>query len=626
MRNLVAYTVVAFVSASLSGCILDLGDEAPEIEDYTIGRKVVVTINDQTEDPDRVEEVVKTRFEYRHHAPDAPASALTATYTSEGGALRTEPFTRFTSQATVKTGDIVSIDAVNLTSGLIVKQGDTVLAERGAFAAPWMKVGDLPLPFATSQEGVARYDLFSEAKFDFEVTGFEGGEGMYVERVKGSVRGAIDGTTTLRTRAGAAGPRLEFDVMGKPDVDFLVEARVRQEGQTYDMGARVYDDGGEVSAQGMLQFDGSHQLIRTGFGGRQSFDMRVHAWDQEHPRSQNWEPEGVEHPLVDERQEYREEAVNASELDVDAWVTSFLSRLWSMEVGVGDDYRLHFEEKSSTSAPAVTFDYIVQVAADDERTVGAVTVPTHRVSQRASLIIDPKDGSPSDFDLFRSTYWISRDTHLPVHIQASHAQTFNKDKLLGFFDFLGEEAPKDLPDAARLVLSEKGTISLREYSGDAVLSPIVGILAGNQAWLAGAMGAASVFALASDLGGESASTAPLVELSVDEASDRLVVVSGASMADWNRLEISRVDRSSTGVLNVGGSDDGIHVNEAAVPGDSSNDVAAWGVSLSDFYLPMAVGDYVELCSSAATSAMVQVVDTVANTVVGRFSFASIRLC
>lgn len=630
MRSAALFLTATMTFVAFSGCLLALDEDETAIEDYVIAKKVTVNINDDTEDADRFEEVVKTRMEYRHHGADVAPSALTASYTAENGAARTDPLSRFTGAALIKNGDLITINGVNLTSGLVIKQGDTLVAERGGLSASWFKVENIPLPVRSTQEGVALYGLFSEAKVQFEATNFEADEEMFIERVKGSARAAMEGTSTIRTRVGSIGPRLELVTEAKPDIDFLVEARVNQEGRTYDAGARIYDDRGSFNGEGMLQFDAAHRLQRGGWGGSQFFDMRVQVWDQDHPRSSNYEPDDVEHPLVDERQEYREEEVGGGdEFTIDQWAIDFLTRLWSMEVGVGDDYRLHFEEKGSEYSPAVTFDFIIQVAADDERTIAGKVIPTHRVSQRAALIVKPQGKDAADFDIFRSTYWIARDSHLPVYVQSSHSQTFSREKILSLFEFMGEEAPKRLPDAAKLILTEKTTVALKEYSGNFAISPIVGLIAANQGWFTGIMGAASVFMLASDIGSETAEPAPVVSFSYDETMDRIQVLSSASGADWSRLTVGLTQAPSNGAtVNVGADDgDDTYVNEAAFAGTSANNVlASSGTSLSSSYRSISGGDFIEFCGSQATSAIIEVRDQVANSVLYRVSLSSIAAC
>jgi hypothetical protein len=634
--------------ASFAGCIIDLpGDDATPGTPAAITKKVVATIEpdrmERDEEP-QFEDYVKTRFEYRHEGADVAADQVTVEFLGEDGKPKSLPMDRFTTQPTLRLGDVITIGGANLTSGLLVRQGVVELAKRTSIDRDWFNAQGAPIPLTSTKPGVIDYTLDSEGRFDFEATNFDTGDGGRVHFAKGALKGQVTGTATLRTLTPAQGPRIEIEMDGVPDVDALIEARLTQEGRTYDTGMRIYDDHGSFHANGMMQFDAAKQLRRIGQGSRQTFDMKVQMWDQDHSRASNYEPEDIDHPLLDESGPYEEEDVEPED-SPPAWVVEFLERIWSTSIAVGDDYRLHFDFDWGGESPHVTFDLILQVAGQEDRKVGGTTYPTYRVSQVGNLVVDPQDGTPADFELTRSAYWISTESYLPVYAQSSHTQTFNREKINTLFALMGEEAPDDLPDTATLALTDKSTISMKGYSGDLGIAPIVGLMSANQGMWTGGMGAASLFFLVSDIGGQTASAAPSIAWNIDEASDRLQVSSASSNADWNRIsfEVQDCDVFPAGSIVVYAGNAGpwsIAPNKPAstqgAPLNYESAGSGCGSPRQQFVQaqdPMIrAGDFIELCVGPSsgveqvTNVQVRAVDTVSNTVLLVHTFTNIARC
>src|SRR5687767_10486127 len=157
--------------ASLAGCIIELpGADGPADKPAVITKKVVVTIEpdkmERDEDP-RFEDYVKTRFEYRHEGSDAAADGVTAQFLDDKGTSVTLPLDRFTTQPTLRNGDVITISGANLTSGLVLRQGDQVLAQRGSFEADWFNIEGVPIPLTSTMPGTVDYKVDSEGKFEF---------------------------------------------------------------------------------------------------------------------------------------------------------------------------------------------------------------------------------------------------------------------------------------------------------------------------------------------------------------------------------------------------------------------------------------------------------------------------
>ncbi|HLE47131.1 MAG TPA: hypothetical protein VI818_02450 [Candidatus Thermoplasmatota archaeon] len=494
----------ALVATMFAGCVFPVLDEGePVLGPQPIVKKAVLTIDSNNEDADDIEDFLKVTFEYTHMGPPVPAANLTAEFTTAKGAAVTRSLATFTTKTVLSEGDLVTISGANITSGLVVRQGSAVVAQRGSVTAPWFRVEGVPIPIASTEPGEAAYRLASSAGFTASGSNFDI-DTTRVHSMSANLQADVDGDLVFRTSAApGGGVRLEGRVHAEPTALVDVEASITDDEGTYEAGAKTRDMRGTLDVRGVLEFDVANKLRRAGSGGDFTFDGNVHVWDREHPKSQNYEPEDIEHPMVNEHQAYSEEAVDDGSGDgPPAWVVEFLTKLWSAEVGLGDDYRVHF--RMDFGDGGVSYDLIIQVTGDEPRTAGGKIYPSLRVSQVANLIVDPPNKSEATFDLIKTTYWVHKTSHLPVYAQAQYTRNFNREDVQNLIDTLGEEAPFTVPATASLVLRGDQTLELRTYSGDLTVAPIFGLLFANPTNLGGAMpGAAAAFFLVSDIGSQS---------------------------------------------------------------------------------------------------------------------------
>ena len=531
--------VLVLLSTAFSGCVELLGEPGDEMGASSIAKKVVWTLDeDAFEDSDAsFEDIVKTRLEYTHKGASVPSESLTFRYLNAKGEPREHPATQFTAAPQIREGDVIAITGVNITSGLVVARGSDVLAKRGNLEDHWFRADNAPLPFYSTKAGAANFEVDSSGGFRFNATGITA-EDMMVHRAFANVQGRVTGPLSITTLQPAAGPRIEISADLAADLEMLLEARITEDGNTYEAGMELRDFVGELDGLGTLQFNPSGRLTHTGDSGRVFVDGQIYMWDDNHSRASNYQPEDMDHPWINVNEAYAEEPVESEE-PMEAWLVDFLTKLWSMEVAVGDDYRFHFEYDSMDAE--VEFDYIIQIVQEEAREVGGKSMPAYRVSQLANLVVDFPNGIDATFDVVRGTYWVSKDSYLPLYAQISSSRSFNRADAETFLNALDEDVPYELPETFVLVLSGEQILKLTSYSGDFTIAPIVGILLGN-AGSYGMFGAPSMFVLGSDLGMEeehayAMPVAPMLGWHNDELADRLTVVQASNDGDWSDIAV-----------------------------------------------------------------------------------------
>lgn len=148
--------------------------------------------------------------------------------------------------------------------------------------------------------------------------------------------------------------------------------------------------------------------------------------------------------------------------------------------------------------------------------------------------------------------------------------------------------------------------------------------------------AATVFVLTADLGDLEDRLPPSVQFQPLETSDRLLVTSASSNADWSRLEVaveSCASRDAASTIFVGGAPGTTHVNMA--PGSTGNTPLTAadcrptsGARASPTTQKMREGDFLEFCAEATGTRDVRVVvrDVVADREVYVYRFLELAAC
>lgn len=128
--------------------------------------------------------------------------------------------------------------------------------------------------------------------------------------------------------------------------------------------------------------------------------------------------------------------------------------------------------------------------------------------------------------------------------------------------------------------------------------------------------AATVFVLVSDIGSNQKS-GPTVSLRTDETNDRVIVDSGASNADWQRIQV-KVNLASRFLLNG----DPIATTGTALAANT------WSGNLAAAQDLMSAGEFVGFCTSDAVAgpATIDFRDSVSNEGRGSYQLTNLAIC
>jgi len=163
------------------------------------------------------------------------------------------------------------------------------------------------------------------------------------------------------------------------------------------------------------------------------------------------------------------------------------------------------------------------------------------------------------------------------------------------------------------------------------VSPVIGVILGvaMTVVLAGV-----IFIVVGGLGSKSQQTAPTPVMQVDDIHDHLSVVSATIGADWTRVRVSASTCTTGGIINVGSSGPS-HQNQPATVANTYAAVSNSGctglnpaVLVSSTSAVINAGDYLAFCTSGgtATNVGITLTDTIANVVVGTYTFTNIGAC
>jgi FlaG/FlaF family flagellin (archaellin) len=142
-----------------------------------------------------------------------------------------------------------------------------------------------------------------------------------------------------------------------------------------------------------------------------------------------------------------------------------------------------------------------------------------------------------------------------------------------------------------------------------------------------------VFVVVNGIGGKNTQSAPTPVMQVDDINDRLTVVSATIGADWTRVQVTAT-RCSAGIISLGSSGTS-HQNQPATA-SSATAISTGGctgpnpkILVTANNAVIGAGDYLAFCASTggqATNVDIQLTDTIANVVVGTYSFTSVHAC
>ncbi|HUR63205.1 MAG TPA: type IV pilin [Candidatus Thermoplasmatota archaeon] len=153
--------------------------------------------------------------------------------------------------------------------------------------------------------------------------------------------------------------------------------------------------------------------------------------------------------------------------------------------------------------------------------------------------------------------------------------------------------------------------------------------------------AAVVFVLVSNLSKGGSQSAPTLAINTDDVADRLVVTSAATGADWSRISVKLVSctqATASSRIYVGSAT--ANFNQDAVTAGGSLNAGAAGTACAGTFTAVQVtttatailaGGFLDFCTgppgaTPATTVVVSLTDTVANSQIGQYTFTSVQAC
>lgn len=602
------------MGTALSGCIIEDLTGGPA--DPVAAKFIHVDLSMDGEDQE-FEDAVSVWFEYRHQGVDAAAGDIQVTYTALGGEDRTETLSAHTGRAQIAVGDIVRIENVNITSGLVVRHGDDTLAERPSMPEDWFTVAGYPIPLASDGAGLARYEASASSGFEASGRDIEVPDGPFVESFAASFNTEGSGDLVLEVTTPSRGPRVVQDVKLEASMESEADVHVIQDGQRTNSGGRATLDG-RIDWRTALQFDTAGALAAYGSGGSLWLDGDVVMWDEEHSKEEQYRPEQFDRPIFEEEYAFSETEFEGPDEVPKGEFVAFLAKLWAAGVAVGDEVR--YQASESYDGRTVTSDWVVQVVAEEKRTTPAGTFDTWRVVQTQRVVSSGGPDGQVDLEFGEMVYWVEISSGMLVAAQADATRQFDHDDIQALWGFAGDDPEFEVPEDVSVAVSGQSLVELVEYSPAMKTSRLMGIHAGASAMFAVA---AMAFVMVSDIGGQTGA-APGINLATNEAQDRLVVNSADSRADWSRIAISAEAGGATIRM---GSGPYPYQNE---PASFSGADVTMGQAIDVTYTvdQMGAGDFLEFCSEgiALQSVVVTVQDTLSNSKIGDYVFSGIAPC
>lgn len=539
------------------------------------------------------------RFEYTHGGADADPDDLQASYLDEEGTHRTKPLGRFTTASSLSAGDVVTIAGVHVASHLTVSKGSSDLVVRPAVEKDWFTLAGAPLPLAADPGALASWSMEGSGGMRLAIeddTVEVDGERIDIRDFLYDLSSRASGDMDLRFEADAL--TFSGDMAGDVALELAVDASRTMDGQTVGMKGAV-DGTAEWDADGKTVYTFARgELVKVGASGSVHADASYDGYMEMDGEREELDDRDVPHPLVDENLPYTEEDVGLDGLE-DPMVIDFFTRLWSADLAVGDRISITVDQDG------LALDYEVEVAGADSRDLAGKALPTFRVLERMSY-----DAPGADPITSEATYWVDRESHLPVFAQIEESHILGAEDLQGLMGVT--DLPLDLPDL-EIVYTTKGTFRLEEHQEGLAVPGLLAMQGLRSGGVMGGAAAMSIPGMGFPAEGMDVS-APEVSFTKDEADDRLTVVRASAGLDWSEFMLRA---------------DGAEGMYLALNGPASE--AGTRVSGHGTFLPMAdlgAGDFLSFCVSGSTASDVEVMLThvPSNALTGSHTFSSIAAC
>ncbi|HLF16079.1 MAG TPA: hypothetical protein VI796_01430 [Candidatus Thermoplasmatota archaeon] len=457
-----------------------------------------------------VADAFATSFRYAHEGGTVDVADVQVTFTDEQMHERTVGLSRFTDLETLQEGDAVTVDGVALTSGIELRDGSRVLAARQGRDVAWLRGEDgTPIPLAVEPGATARWsfeetlgyhtgfdhfayvDTYDDGDFNCE----EGSDGEMECRYEShevteeiivddaSLEGGagVAGNLELTARRAGTGLGLALDLEGNFNSTVLADADVERrhtedgvtEKHSSPFGADLAVEGdGDLSAD--IRFDAERNYTRLSGEGHVEADGHFYLWNEDHARSSHYEPPFIDHPFLDESDDF-EDVVGPYRDEALPEMVAFLDAVWGMDLAVGDEFLM--VSGSEALAFGVNATLVLEVAGAESLTVGAGTFDGLRLVAEVRLDF-PLLGTLGDgLRLGLGTMWLDEETLLPLRWAARERFSLDASDLAPLLEFgslfLGDDV--ELPKDFQLGFSFAGTLELESLEGDLSGSAVYGL-------------------------------------------------------------------------------------------------------------------------------------------------------
>ncbi|MHB8634720.1 MAG: type IV pilin [Thermoplasmatota archaeon] len=163
--------------------------------------------------------------------------------------------------------------------------------------------------------------------------------------------------------------------------------------------------------------------------------------------------------------------------------------------------------------------------------------------------------------------------------------------------------------------------------------------------------AAVVFVLVTKLSNNNSTSAPTLSFSTDSVADRLTLTAASTGADWSRVTVAATsctaNTPATDVIKIGSTTTDHHNVAATKTATGALAVSTPNPTCTAAFTPiqvapasatsvMAAGDFLSFCvgqaavntagGGAATNVVISLVDSVANSQIGQYTFTSVAVC
>lgn len=535
MKLRILTLAVLLVATGLAGCFAQTpGSDEPE---FLISRAHTIDVNsekgNELNDADSPREFIRTLVDTALVVRVATAGDYELAYTDENGQARRETLTGLTPGVPRSVAGADPFAAATLASS-----DGAVVATRTSLTDDWWQVGEMPVGMRADAPATGVYDARFDARGEVSLSDVRSDDGAFVlESLVARLAMPADGVVSWATRDDGALTRLDVD--GEYAIDdsrgglMFFEMTGSYENESGTLGAELLSGNAAIDGGVSFWLDNGRFSAAQFQGGSVRFAPDLIMWatgfaaeGEEFPcagasREDQCRPEELESYEESEPAGEREEIPTdepRAEGEEEREALAILEALLATSLGLHDSLTITLTTDSQDFGGSeesgdfeVRYVHELVVNARENVQVPAGTYDAYRVVQTASVYANIeelkerrcqewRDESPWDcveyeehtyfsgyvLDevLMRATLWLDAATYQPVKGSVESpldvgalARGVIREADADFWS----EAHLDSFDAdnLQLTLSTETSFEARELTGDAKLSPVVGVLLGS---------------------------------------------------------------------------------------------------------------------------------------------------